>query len=122
MLLKAVCILDSYHVVVAGLRVDPVAGGDHAIGGHGGNHVLHHVLGGESDQAGLFTVDIQGNSRIVQILGDVNAAHIRHRFDLLGEGLGQCVGAMHIHRTDLNINRSWQSLIDHAIHQTTAWK
>ena len=84
---KAVCILDSHHVVVAGLWIDPVTGGDHAIGGHGGNHVLHHILGGEADQAGLFTVDIQGNSRIVQILGNVNAAHIWHRFDLLGECL-----------------------------------
>ena len=97
MLLRyAVRILDRHHVVVAALRIDPVAGRDHAVGGHGGNHVVHHVLCGETDQAGLLAVDVQLDSWVVQILRNVDAAHIGHRFDLLGEILGQRVGSIHV--------------------------
>src|ERR1035438_4329400 len=107
---NAVGVLDSHHVVIAALGIDPVTGGDHAVRSHGGNHVVHHVLGREPDQAGFLAVDVQLNPREVQILGDVDAAHVRHYFDLLGETSGQSVGSMHVHRANLNIDRSRQTL------------
>jgi len=66
---NAVGVLDSHHVVVAALGIDPVAGGDHAVRCHGSNDVVHHVFSGEPDEAGLLAVDVQLNPREVQILG-----------------------------------------------------
>ena len=117
---QAVRILNRHHVVVAALRIDPITRCDHAIGGHGGNHILHHILGGEADQAGLLAVDVQRKAWVVNILRNINAAHIRHRLDLLGEFLGKRVSSIHVHRADLDVDRRRQTLIDNTIHQAAS--
>lgn len=65
----SVGILDRDQVVVAALGIDPVAGRDHAVRRKRGDDVVHHVLGGEPDQAGSLAIDVQREAGIVVLCG-----------------------------------------------------
>ena len=86
-------ILDRQHVVVAGLRIDPVAGRDHAVRGERGDDVVDHFLLIQAELAGAGPVDVQSERWVVQVLRNVGIRDSAYRADLRGKLLAPCSNA-----------------------------
>ena len=115
-------VLNGYQVVVACLGVDPISRRHHSIGSQSGNYVVHYVLRREADQARTFAIDIQRQPRIVEVLRDVDTAHVGESLDFLRYISRQLERAMHVVGAHLYIDRRGQALIDHRIHQASRLK
>ena len=112
-----VVVLHSDHVVVAGFRVDPVAGCNHAVRGERGDDVVHDFLLRQPHHAGSFPVDIQGQTRVIQILRNINFIDVCDLTDLVLQIAGDRHRPFHVVRADLHIDRRGEPLVDHAVHQ-----
>ena len=111
-------VLHRDHVVVAGFRIDPVTGRNHAVGGERGDHIVDHLLGREPDQAGALAVDVQLAGRGSQCFaGCRRCATLGMPLNLGGQLLRQSIGSVHVVRFDLNIDRRRQTLVDDAVDQ-----
>src|SRR5271154_7016220 len=110
-------VLDGEHVIVSRFRIDPETWRNHAVGSERGDHVVHHFFGRKSRHAGSFAIDIEFESRIVEILRNQNAADAAQLAHLRGNIARQVVTALQIVGAHLNIDRRGQALIHHRIHQ-----
>src|SRR5246127_5262932 len=81
-------VLDGQQVIVSGLRVDPVARIDPAVRRHGRDHVIDNVLGRQTFEAGLLTVDVEGKTGVIDVLRNQDIADAVHFPKSLGELLG----------------------------------
>src|SRR6201997_3020285 len=61
-------VLDGQQGGVSGLWVDPVARIDHAVRRHGGDHVIYNVLWRQTFETGLLTVDLDGETGVIDVL------------------------------------------------------
>src|ERR1019366_7876223 len=78
-------ILHREHVVVPILRIDPVAGSDYAIRGQGSDNVVHCFLGGHPHTSSHFAVDIELNTRIIEVLRNEHVARATEPTHLLSD-------------------------------------
>ena len=54
----------------------------------------------------LLAVDIQRNAGIIEVLRNIDAAHVGHGLDLRGQLLGERISAAHVVGTDLDVDGS----------------
>ena len=110
-------ILHGQHVVVARLRIDPVAGRDHAVGRERGDDIVDYVLRRQADEAGPLAVDVELNAGVLQILGYIDVRDALEGPDFFGDLLRGSERGLLVIGTDLNVERRGQALVDHGIDQ-----
>ena len=84
--------MDGQKVVVAGARIDPVAGRDHLVRGQRGDDIVHHFLLAEAQLAGANPVNLEPQGRVIDILRNVDLAHARQVADLTRQIGGDSIG------------------------------
>ena len=115
-------VLDRQHVAVARLWIDPETRRDHAVRRESSDHVVDDVSRRNPQKASLYAVDIQFQSWIVEVLRNENIVDRTELLQLGGRRLRNVVGLLQVVASDLNIDRSRLSLVDHRIHQTAGLK
>ena len=115
-------VLHGQHVVIAGFGIDPVAGGDHTVGGKRSDHVIDNIFGREPDLAGALSVDVELDPRVAKILGDVDISNAPERPQLAGYVLRHGKSSLLIVGANLNIHWRWQALVHHGIDQPSSLK
>ena len=113
----ALGILHGQHVVVAGFRIDPETGCDHAVRGQGGDHVVHHLALVQSHFAGAHAIHIELQGGVVDILRDENVGDAGNRTDLAGELERQVVRPSHVAARNLNVDRRRHAHVQYRVHQ-----
>src|ERR1700728_5412116 len=76
-------ILTCEHIVVAGLRIDPVAGGDHSVRSHRRDDTIDDGLRGQAFEACLLAIDVEGETWVVDVLRDQNITYTTESSHLL---------------------------------------
>ena len=115
-------ILHREHVVIPILRIDPVAGSDHAVRGQRRDHVVDGFLGRHSHASSHFAVDVELNAGIVEVLRNEHVAHATEPAHLASDLGRSLVGLFLIVAADLDVDGSRQSEIDDRIHQSSRLK
>ena len=71
-------VLHGEKVVVAAVRIDPVAGGDHAVRSERRNHVVYDVCRRQAKTGSHLTPYVELNTWIVEVLRNQHIADIVH--------------------------------------------
>ena len=104
------------------MRIYPITGRNHAVGGQRRNQAVHQFLGGQAQFAGAFAVDVDFQGRIIHVLRHQNIADARQHARLLGDLGGDFMRRLHVHAADLNIQRRRHALIENGIHEAACLK
>ena len=110
-------VLHGEEVVVAVVRIDPVTGSDHAVGGERGDHVVYHIAGSQPQPRRHLTSHVELQAGIIQVLRNQHIAHVVHGSQLPGHFAGHGISGMLIVAADLDVDGRRHALIDHRIHQ-----
>src|ERR1700731_4801938 len=102
--------------------IDPVTGGDHAIGRECSNHVIDDFVRREAESPSHFPVNVKLDARIVQVLRNENVAHTSNASNLGCYVSRYVMSLLLIVAADLNIDRSWQAQVHDRINQPSRLK
>ena len=97
-------ILHGEHVGIPAFRIDPVVWRDHAVGSERGDDVVDDLFLRKAEQSGLFAVDVQFQSRIIDVLRNEDVADGFQRAHRLGNFRGDSIDFVEIVSADLNVD------------------
>ena len=115
-------ILHGYEIVVAAVRVDPVAGGDHGVRSQRGDQVVDDFLRIQAQFAGPGAIHIHLQRGIIHILRNVDVRNSGNRAELPRQILRDAIVALQVRAAHLNIDRRGRALVEHRIHQAAGLK
>src|SRR5438270_13807971 len=110
-------ILHGEQVGIAAPGINPIIRCDHAVGSERGDDVVDDFFLGEAKEAGFFTIDVEFEGGVVDVLGNENVVDV---FDLaygLGKLGGGVVDTAEIVAADLNVDGRGKAEIDDRVHQ-----
>ncbi len=110
-------ILDGDEIVVAASGIDPVARGDHHVGGKGGDDVVDHFLRAQAEFAGARAVHVHLQAGVIHVLRHVDVRHAADCFELPGETESDVIDGRQIQPAYLHVDRRGHALVQHGIHQ-----
>ena len=97
-------ILNGEHVIVAGLRINPIARRDNAVRGKSRDYVVDDILGRQSNQAGSLAVDVHFKPWVLQILRNEDCRNTARCAKLGRQALRLRIRCLLIVRRDLNVD------------------
>src|SRR6266478_473880 len=115
-------ILHGQKIGVAAFRVDPVVGGDHAVGGQRRDYIIDHLPLRQSQLTGFLAVDVELECRIVHVLRDKHVTHAWEKTRLRGDFRGNRITGIHVVSADLNIDRRGQAQVEYGTDEATRLK
>ena len=89
----ALPILDGQQVIVPALGINPIARGNHAVGGQRRDQAVGDLLGAEPQLAGALAINVNLQSRVIHILRDQHVADPGQGAHLAGDLAGDVVQA-----------------------------
>ncbi len=78
-------------VVVPGLAIDPIIGGDHVVGIERSDDVIHHIFLCQAQLTGVYAVYIEPQSRVVHVLRNIDLADAVHLAKASGQVLRDAI-------------------------------
>ncbi len=115
-------ILHGDEIIVAALRIYPIARGDHGIGGKSSDEVIDNLLGVETQFGSSPAVYIYLEGGVVHILRDVNIGDAWNGLEFPSQVLRDLIGLFEIHAAHLHVNRRGLALVQHGIDQSARLK
>ena len=109
-------ILHGQHVIIPGLRVDPVTRGDHSIGSQCGNDIVYHLFLAQPEFTCPQAVNVKMERGVINVLRDIDFTHARRLANFTRQPSGHSIAGFQIRPAHLNINRCRQSLIQDRIY------
>ena len=113
----ALTILDGQEVIVAALGINPVARGNHAVGGQRRDQAVRDLLGAQPQLAGALAVNLDLQGRVIHILRYQHVAHPGQGAHLPGDLAGDVVQGPQVHAGDLDVQRRGDALVENRVHQ-----